>query len=115
MKSECRKCGVCCIALSQYSEYCPVTEEEFKALGRWGKVHVKPFSSIDRFLNGGWYGAIKTRRVTMKNGPLKGYELMVCDALQGDILHNCLCKIYKKRPHICREIVGAKIQERKNQ
>lgn len=51
------------------------------------------------------HGAIKTKQMLPKRGPLAKYELCACHFLQGTALVDVRCSIYEKRPEVCRKAV----------
>lgn len=102
-KPNCQACGACCWAMDETPYFCNVTLEEAKELGAWGRKHIIEIPWNDPYAWVGTYGAIKTRWRTMQAGPLKGREILTCEALQGSVLHQVKCSIYEKRPAVCRE------------
>jgi len=90
-RPDCLACGVCCWAM-----------EEAKLLDSWGRKHIVEVPWNDPHAWVGTYGAIETKWRTMKAGPLKGREILICEALRGSMLHRVKCSIYEKRPSVCK-------------
>jgi len=88
-KPDCQKCGACCWSRFDHETYCDVVDEDRARLGSWGKRNIIG-------------GAIKTKVRTMRAGPLKGYDVLICAGLRGDILHRVSCAVYERRPRVCR-------------
>ena len=109
--ADCVSCGVCCLGPSSQRAFCDVSEEDAKRLPRrFVRLHVLQFSAFDQAaaaIEGRAmpWGAIKQRWQEQPAGPLKGYELKMCAALEGSILNKVRCSVYESRPTTCREAV----------
>jgi Fe-S-cluster containining protein len=111
-KPDCRRCGACCIALLDQSALADVSEADFKRLSpRWADTNVlfpHPFDLALAAIGGGCrlpLGAIKTKKLLQRRGPLKGLKVCACTALRGSVLHRTSCSIYERRPESCRTAV----------
>lgn len=105
----CTSCGVCCVAPSQQDVFADVDERDIVRLGKKARSLVRaqnPFD-ITNLLDGEHqpYAAIATRWRRMRAGPLRGWSINGCAALQGDLLHKCACSVYENRPRVCRTAV----------
>ena len=111
MKPDCRKCGLCCIANYDQEAFADVTIEDVERLNRrWAKKNILYPRTIDLLAavidsTSLVHGAVRTRWVTSKTGPLKGTEACACVALQGSIGYRVRCTIYNRRPEVCRKAV----------
>lgn len=109
--ATCKKCGLCCVAPTDQSAFCDVTKEDEKRLGRaFVRRHVIYPRAIDRLaalIDGAStpWGAIKTVRRRQTQGPLEGVKACCCSALEGDLLAHVSCRVYTRRPQVCREAV----------
>jgi len=112
-RPNCLTCGVCCCSLDGEDPFCEVTEADIAKLGAWARRNVDEFGLIDFVmlkLRGGdpeTCGAIKTKDMVMKSGPLRGKRARVCIALSGSLLGKVRCRVYEKRPEVCRHAVRA--------
>jgi len=110
-KPDCRACGACCVSLYDQDVFCDVTEKDMKRLGP-GLVrkHVLAPDTVTLLLqaiDGGahTYFALATRWRKQRCGPLKGASICACVFLNGSVLHRTSCRIYQKRPRVCRTAV----------
>jgi Fe-S-cluster containining protein len=102
-KPDCRQCGLCCVSPYDQPVFADLVPADLKRMSpKWIKENIGESSTFDRILNGGIPGAIKTRWVKNKRGPLKGYEQCRCRALRGTTMVRVSCSIYAKRPRVCR-------------
>lgn len=106
----CRSCGACCVAPSSQPEYCDVTAEDMRRLGkRFVRLHVigpSPFDRLATALSGcSTSAAIRTEWREQTTGPLKGWELNTCVALRGSVMNRVGCRVYDKRPRVCERAV----------
>ena len=107
----CLSCGACCVSYHDQEVFCDVTPTDEERLGRtFVRLNVLRPRIIDTLgaaIDGRHlpYGAIKTKWRKMRTGPLKGYEVCGCVALQGTVLEKVSCKVYEKRPDACRNAV----------
>jgi len=108
---ECLTCGVCCVSLEDQEAFCDVLPEDEVRLGEaFVRRHVYRFHLVDlatSLMMGREVppGAIRTKWVKQRMGPLKGCEVLTCVALRGSVLHRVRCSVYEKRPYACREAV----------
>lgn len=113
---DCLTCGVCCVSLKDQPAFCDVLPEDEARLGKaFVRRHVHRFHLLDHALSRILKcqvgspelppGAIKTKWVKQRSGPLKGSEVLVCVALRGSVLHQVRCSVYERRPYVCREAV----------
>jgi Fe-S-cluster containining protein len=101
---DCRSCGLCCISPHSQTAFADLVPKDLEKLSpRWIKKNAELCSPFDMILNGGCPGALKTRWVINKQGPLKGFEQCRCIALQGTPMVRVACSIYAKRPRVCHE------------
>jgi Fe-S-cluster containining protein len=49
--------------------------------------------------------ALRTKWRKQKNGPLRGSSVCGCICLEGSVLHRVCCKVYNRRPMVCRTAV----------
>jgi len=111
MEFDCLKCGLCCWVHKEQDCYAEVTQRELKRLGSWGKRNVKVFNVLELIspmtatLESDMVGAIKSESREIQAGPVKGYTVLLCAALEGSPMHSVKCKIYKKRPSSCKTSV----------
>ena len=109
--ADCRKCGACCVAPYQQDTYCDVTAEDVKRLGkkfvRLNVLNSRPIDIFAAAIDGADFpsAAIKTKWREQKSGTLKGFELNMCIALQGSVMHRVSCSVYENRPRACRKAV----------
>jgi Fe-S-cluster containining protein len=90
---DCRKCGVCCVSLTEHPEYADVTEKDKARLGqRFVRLNVLQ-------------DAIKTEWKTQRTGPFKGVQACSCVALRGSLMSRVSCSVYKVRPEVCKKAV----------
>jgi len=47
-------------------------------------------------------GALATKGVTMKRGPAKDFAFCACVFLDGTLLEKVKCRVYDRRPAVCR-------------
>jgi Fe-S-cluster containining protein len=94
---SCRSCGACCITFEDQGYWADV---EAKDEARLGKRFVR-LNVVRRFAGAG----IKTEWKPQKTGPLAGIHACVCVALRGSVMSRTSCKIYERRPEVCRKAV----------
>lgn len=109
---DCRSCGACCVCPGDQLEYCDVTFEDIERLNKtFVSKYVRQISTFDNLANAlnsrrsSVAGTIVTKWKTMKQGPLRSYEMNTCAALGGSVMHKVSCSIYKVRPTTCRVAV----------
>lgn len=109
-KPDCQKCGACCVTLyPDQSVFCNVTKSDLNIISpKVIKQYVSYFSIYHKLLNSISkdaisIGAIKTRWVTNKLGPLAGIQVCSCSLLSGSLFHRVRCRIYPNRPTVCRQ------------
>lgn len=106
---DCRTCGLCCIALQDTEIWAEVTMADAVRLGSpWCKKHIIGFSLLSMVCRapGASLGGIETVWREVKAGPMKGVRVCVCVALRGSPLHRCSCRVYDKRPEVCRKALN---------
>lgn len=108
---SCTECGACCVSASDQNVFCDLTEQEAAALSpQFKSANVRTLSLLAVIIgrsqgrNTPWY-ALRTKWLLSRAGPLKGIEANVCCMLQGSLLHKVRCRIYDKRPSVCRTAV----------
>lgn len=107
----CRSCGLCCISPEKQDFFCDVSEADVRKLGpRWTSRNVSAPSFFDRMLaavSGEQlpFGAILTKCVEPRRGPLKGSSLCACVALRGTPGASVTCTVYERRPKTCHTAV----------
>lgn len=106
-KPKCTACGVCCISPVDQPSFCDVEPSDERRLGKAlvqrYVVYPSTFDllcmTVDRHSG---RAAIKTLWTEEKSGPLKTHALCRCAFLQGSLLEAVKCKVYEKRPRVCR-------------
>lgn len=106
----CRSCGACCVAPYDQEEFCDVTAADMRRLGmRFVRLNVLQPSTFDVLASAmsgqAHVSAIRTEWRTQARGPLKGFELNTCAALRGSVMQRVGCRVYPKRPDVCRNAV----------
>ncbi len=107
---DCRTCGACCVAFYEQDSFCDLRPKDIERLGKkFVRLHVIQPSLFDRFAHA-FDGnepptAIATKWTESKVGPLKGYSFNACKMLRGSLMHRVSCRIYEKRPEVCRRAV----------
>jgi len=110
-KPDCQQCGACCVSPYNEEVFCDVTETDEKTLGKaLVKRYVRYPSVVETasaMLSGRtpYWGAISTRQRQIRAGPLRGVEVCACALLQGSVLYRVACKVYNKRPRVCRATI----------
>lgn len=51
-------------------------------------------------------GALATKWVDMKRGPLRGWSMCACVFLDGTVLAHVRCRVYDRRPDVCRKAMS---------
>ena len=101
---DCRKCGACCVSQYDQDVFCDVDEKDIARLSpRLVRKHVKTSSMFDVFVSGDSDAAFRATWREQRAGALKGCRLCACVFLRGSVLHRTSCRIYDKRPDICRK------------
>jgi len=106
----CLGCGACCVAPEQQEVFADVTHEDMKKMGsRLVRLHVLQPSFFTRMVAVISHryspSAIKTKTSEIRRGPLKGWVVTRCNALNGAPLKQVSCRIYSVRPEVCRKAV----------
>lgn len=108
-KPDCRRCGLCCISLTDEETWAEVTLADAERLGSpWCKRHVIGHDVVYQMTRAAvegkaaYLGGIETKWREVKAGPLKGVEACACVALRGSLMHRVSCRIYDKRPKVCK-------------
>ncbi len=107
----CLSCGACCVAPNDTDAYCDVTHEDAERLGkRFVRLHVlqsRPVDYLASYLDGHQMppGAIRTKWRKQTRGPHRGYKMLTCAMLTGNVGHRVSCRIYEKRPDVCHRAV----------
>lgn len=110
-KPDCLSCGACCVSLYDQSAFCDVEAKDIERLGaQWVRHNVLMSSLMDRVMMAidgeeDLHGAIRTKWVTQRSGPLKGVDVCTCVALRGSLMKSVKCSVYEKRPDTCRTAV----------
>lgn len=112
-KFDCTKCGLCCVSLFDEEVFCDVQEKDLDKFDKkfiekyviFPNIFDLAYSAIMRSGAGKNQGALKTKFKKISEGPLRGYEACCCVMLQGNPGKKVSCKIYKKRPEVCRRSV----------
>jgi Fe-S-cluster containining protein len=108
---DCRTCGLCCVSVHDQDAFCDLTEKDIERLGARLQRHIvwaDVFTLAVEALSGRRAtppAALATRWRRMRAGPFKGIEACVCVFLQGSLLHRTNCRVYARRPYVCREAV----------
>ena len=70
-------------------------------------VWIGSYNMLLQVLDGatGTYAALRTKWRKQRAGPLKGASVCACIFLNGSVLHRTSCRIYEKRPRVCRMAV----------
>ena len=101
----CRSCGACCIAPYNQPSFCDVEEKDLKRLGRRVvRLHVLQPTVFEQLV-GDSRAALRTRWTKVAAGPLAGWQLNQCVMLRGSPMQRVGCRIYEKRPGVCRSAV----------
>lgn len=109
-KLDCRDCGVCCISVFDQTSFCNVEVDDLERMGvRLVRKHVEfpaPIDMLASLLDSRPAPpAIKTKWRKVRTGPLKDCDVCACVFLRGSPLHRVSCRIYPKRPAVCRKAV----------
>jgi len=113
-KPDCKTCGLCCVSMDEADVYCDLLPEDALRLPKKYHRHFVAFDTLSflsqaidgrKSLSECSGGALKTRWINVRGGPLKGFELCACALLRGTPLKNVRCAIYQQRPSTCREAV----------
>lgn len=114
MKIDCRTCGACCVSPHDQDVFCDVTEADMDRLGPYlTRKYVLGPDTVTMLLQviDGYSGhihdycALATRPRRQKAGPFRGWEVCACVFLRGSIMNRVSCRIYDRRPKVCREAV----------
>jgi Fe-S-cluster containining protein len=101
----CRTCGACCIAPRDQPVFCDVEEKDLDRLGRRiVRLHVIQPTLLEH-LAGEGRAALATKWRKAQAGPLAGWEFNQCVMLRGSPMHQVGCRIYERRPGVCRNAV----------
>ena len=108
---DCRSCGACCVSFEDQGYFCDVDDDDLAKLSRaFVRKNVEMFACpqlLGLLAHTNYVcGAIMTKWVEVKSGPLKDYELNVCRALRGSVMSKVSCSIYKNRPRTCKIAVS---------
>jgi len=107
---DCLTCGACCVSVFDQEAFADVTPSDCERLGvRWVRRNVLFPSFFDMTLMAidgrGVFGAIQTKWRTQRAGPLKDCSVCSCTALRGSVMNRVSCRVYDKRPEVCRTAV----------
>lgn len=108
---DCRTCGVCCVSLYEQDVFCDVTEKDMRRLGpAFCKKYVLAPNLVTQLLEHidgrrHNYYALATRPRVQRAGDLRGVEVCACAMLRGSVMNRVSCRIYDKRPVVCRQAV----------
>lgn len=103
----CLSCGACCVAPQDTDAFCDVSDEDAERLGkRFVRLHVLQTHPIMGLLHDRVpSGAIRTMWRKQTRGPHRGFKILTCTMLTGNVDHRVRCRIYDKRPDVCRRAV----------
>lgn len=112
-KPDCRKCGACCVSPYDEGTFCDITKEDLKRLTARDRKHLRsdshtPFEELERLLlypGNEVLAGTETRCMRQRSGPLKDVEVCGCYFLSGSVMHKVRCRIYDRRPSICRSSI----------
>lgn len=91
--AACRSCGACCIAPYDQETFANVTPADEKRIGQQlVRLHV-----VD--------GELRTQWRAQRSGPFSGWEMCTCTMLRGSVGRQVSCRIYERRPAVCRTAV----------
>ena len=90
-KPDCQQCGACCVSPYNEEVFCDVTETDEKTLGK---------ALVKRYVR---YPSVVETASAMLSG--RGVEVCACALLQGSVLYRVACKVYNKRPRVCRATI----------
>jgi Fe-S-cluster containining protein len=84
---------MCCVAPHDQAGFADVTAADQRRLGaRVVRLHVVG-------------GAMRTQWRTQRSGPFAGWEMCTCRMLRGSVGRRVSCRIYDRRPRVCRAAV----------
>lgn len=108
-KPDCRRCGLCCISLTGERIWAEVDIDDAERLGSaWCKRHVIGHDVTMQLIREAQtgrkalLGGIETVWREVKTGPLAGVEVCACVALRGSVMNRVSCRVYDRRPKICK-------------
>lgn len=106
----CLSCGACCVAPQHTDAFCDVTPQDMERFGKkFVRLHViqpRLFNFLVSAFDGGApHGAIRTTWRKQRRGPHRGFELLTCAMLAGNVGESVRCRIYDKRPNVCHNAV----------
>lgn len=108
---DCLTCGACCVAPKAQRGFADLQPVDEKRMGvrlcNKYVVRATAFDMLAAAFDGRSIpvGVIRVGLRMLQGGPLRGWELPVCAALQGSPMHGVKCAIYEKRPNVCRNAV----------
>lgn len=103
---DCQKCGACCCSISDQASFCDLTNDEVEAFSpQFRSRNVVYYGVFEQLTHAYPPAALRTKWMKHKAGRFKGCEVLVCCQLEGSVLHRVKCRIYDRRPGVCKQAV----------
>jgi Fe-S-cluster containining protein len=104
---NCTDCGACCTPALNTDRFCDLSEEDLETFSPQFLETNAVFTSILESIMDPRMppAALRTKPLEAKSGPCKGHSFTACAMLVGSPMHKVRCKIYEKRPQVCRQAV----------
>jgi Fe-S-cluster containining protein len=111
-KPVCTECGACCVSPVDQDSFCDIEEKDEERLGialvRRYVVYPSFFANLLGMTGGPQRRerpAIATAWRVQKSGTFKSYEFCTCVFLRGTVMKKVKCRVYDKRPDVCRKVM----------